>query len=210
LRRLGVEQIDLYQLHSWGPFGHRELDWLETLNVLCAEGKIDKVGVSLRDNHPEEGVTLAKLGLIASEQVIFNMFEQPPRDELFPAAKQSGTGIIARVPLDSGSLIGNWSEASYANFEPNSQPHQMFRGERFPETLKRVETLKATVAPFYASLAEAAMRYVLAHDAVSVLIPGMKSPAEVDMNIRYSDGAAFPEELMTQMPQHAWVRNFYR
>ena len=210
LRRLGVERLDLFQLHSWGPQGHRELDWLETLNDLRAEGKIDQIGVSLRDNHPEEGVALARLGLVVSEQVIFNLFEQPPRDTLFPAAKAGGTAIIARVPLDSGSLIGHWTEDSYGGFEPGSQPHQMFRGDRFAETLARVAALKADIAPYYPSLAEAAMRYVLALDAVSVLIPGMKTPEEVDMNIRYSDGAAFPSDLLAKMPNHSWVRNFYR
>lgn len=210
LRRLGVERLDLFQLHSWGPMGHRELDWLETLNDLRAEGKIDQIGVSLRDNHPEEGVVAARLGLVASQQVIFNMFEQPPRTALFPAAQASGTAIIARVPLDSGSLVGHWTADSYAGFEPGSQPHQMFRGDRFAETLARVEALKAEVAPYYPSLAEAAMRYVLAHAGVSTLIPGMKSPEEVDMNLRYSDGAAFPEALLDRLPNHAWVRNFYR
>lgn len=210
LRRLGVERLDLFQLHSWGPMGHRELDWLETLNDLRAEGKIDQIGISLRDNHPEEGVVAARLGLVASQQVIFNMFEQPPRAELFPAAQASGTAIIARVPLDSGSLVGQWTADSYAGFEPGSQPHQMFRGDRFAETLARVAALKAEVAPYYPSLAEAAMRYVLAHGAVSTLIPGMKSPEEVDMNLRYSDGTAFPDVLLDRLPNHAWVRNFYR
>ena len=210
LRRLGVEQLDLFQLHSWGPRGHCELDWLETLNDLRAEGKIDQIGVSLRDNQPQEGVAVAKLGLVASEQVIFNLFEQPPREALFPAAQAGGTAIIARVPLDSGSLVGNWTADSYAEFEPGSQPHQMFRGERFTETLTRVAALKAETAPYYASLAEAAMRYVLAHKAVSVLIPGMKTPQEVDMNIRYSDGGSFPADLLDRLPAHAWVRNFYQ
>jgi aryl-alcohol dehydrogenase-like predicted oxidoreductase len=210
LRRLGVERLDLFQLHSWGPRGHCELDWLETLNDLRAEGKIDQIGVSLRDNQPQEGVALARLGLVASEQVIFNLFEQPPRDALFPAAQSGGTAIIARVPLDSGSLIGNWTSDSYAGFEPGSQPHQMFRGDRMAETLRRVAVLKAEIAPHYSSLAEAAMRYVLAHDAVSVLIPGMKTPQEVDMNIRYSDGGSFPADLLDRLSAHQWVRNFYQ
>jgi len=142
--------------------------------------------------------------------VIFNLFEQPPRDALFPAALEGGTAIIARVPLDSGSLVGHWTSDSYASFEPGSQPHQMFRGDRFAETLARVEQLKVEVAPFYSSLAEAAMRYVLAHEAVSVVIPGMKTPVEVDMNLRYSDGAEFPSELIERLKPHAWIRNFYR
>lgn len=210
LRRLGVDRIDLYQLHSWGPFGHRELDWLETLNDLRVEGKIDQIGVSLRDNQPQEGVALARLGLVAAQQVIFNLFEQPPREALFPAALTGGTAIIARVPLDSGALIGNWTADSYAGFEPGSQPHQMFRGQRFAETLTRVAALRTEIAPYYSNLAEAAMRYVLAHEAVSVLIPGMKTPAEVDMNIRYCDAQPFPAALLDRLPAHRWVRNFYQ
>ncbi|WP_207623986.1 aldo/keto reductase [Rhodobacter calidifons] len=122
------------------------------MNDLRAEGKIDRIGVSLRDNHPEEGVTLARLGLVASQQVIFNMFEQHPRDALLPAATEGGTAIIARVPLDSGSLVGTWTEDSYAGFEPGSQPHRMFRGDRFAQTLARVRRLGAEVAPFYPTL----------------------------------------------------------
>lgn len=210
LRRLGVERIDLFQLHSWGPRGHLELDWLETLNDLRAEGKIDRIGVSLRDNHPEEGIALAQLGLVASTQVIFNMFEQHPRDGLLPASKNGGTAVIARVPLDSGSLTGGWTADSYARFPTGSQQHHMFRGDRFAETLERLERLKADVAPHYTSLAEAAMRYVLAHDEVSVVIPGMSTPEEVDLNVAIATGAPFPDSLMDKMPRHAWIRNFYR
>lgn len=210
LRRLGVERLDLFQLHSWGPAGHRELDWLETLNDLRCEGKIDQIGVSLRDNRPDEGVDLARLGLVASEQVIFNLFEQHPRDDLFPAAKASGTAIIARVPLDSGSLVGHWTPDSYATWEEGSQQHQMFRGDRYAETLSRVEALKAEIGDALPTLAEAAMRYVLSHDEVSVLIPGMKTPEEVDMNVAYSDGEVLPSDLIARLKSHAWVRNFYR
>lgn len=209
LKRLGVERIDLYQLHSWGPNGHRELDWLETLNDLRAEGKIDQIGISLRDNRPNEGVAPAKLGLVASEQFIFNMFEQHARDVLLPVAKASGTATIARVPLDSGSLTGTWDDDSYSNWEPGSVRHEMYRGGRFAETLARVRALQAEVAPYYANLAEAALRYVLAHDAISVMIPGMATQEEVDMNIAISDGTDFPEALFDVLPKHAWVKDFY-
>ena len=209
LKRLGVERLDLFQLHTWGPTGHLELDWLETLNALRAEGKIDQIGVSLRDNQADEGVDLARLGLVASEQVIFNMFEQHPRERLFPAAQSANTAIIARVPLDSGALVGHWTSDSYSSWEEGSQQHQMFRGDRFGETLERVKALKADVGAGYATLAEAAMRYVLSHKAVSVLIPGMKTPEEVDMNVAYSDGRLLPETLIEQLKMHAWTRNFY-
>jgi aryl-alcohol dehydrogenase-like predicted oxidoreductase len=210
LKRLGVERIDLYQLHSFMPSAMVELDWLETLHTLRREGKIDRIGVSLRDNEPDEGIDAASVGLVDSFQVIFNMFEQRPALQLFPAAEKSNIAFIARVPLDSGSLIGNWTTESYTQFEAGSQQHQMFRGERFAETLKRVEALKDICTPYYSTLAEAAMRYVLSEPQLSTLIPGMKNRNEVDMNIAYSDGASFPAELKVKLQQHIWVRNYYQ
>jgi aryl-alcohol dehydrogenase-like predicted oxidoreductase len=210
LRRLGVERIDLFQLHSWGPNGHNELDWMETLNDLRVEGKIDQIGISLRDNEPDEGVAAAKLGLVASQQVIFNMFEQPARERLFPAAVDTGTAIIARVPLDSGSLSGRWTTDTYSSWKPGSQQHDMFRGERFAETLKRIEALKAEIGPDHGELADVAMRYVLSHEAVSVIIPGMSSIRHVDMNVACSGGSRLPEDLIERLRAHSWVRNYYK
>lgn len=209
LKRLGVERIDLFQLHSFMPSAMVELDWLETLNKLRREGKIDRVGVSLRDFRPQEGVGLARAGLVDSQQVVFNLFEQRPAGDLFHAGEASRTAFIARVPLDSGSLVGNWTKDTYAAWQPGSQPHTMFRGERFAETLARVENLKTVCRPYYATLAEAAMRYVLSAPQLSVLIPGMKNRAEVDMNLVYSDGARFPQELNSQLPPHMWIRDYY-
>ena len=137
------------------------------------------------------------------------MFEQRPAQKLFPAAAKSNCSFIARVPLDSGSLVGNWTLDSYSKFEPGSQPYNMYRGERFTETLKRVQSLKEICAPFYPTLAEAAMRYVLSEKKVTTVIPGMKNRREVDMNIAYSDGIEFPIELKQKLPPHIWVRNYY-
>jgi aryl-alcohol dehydrogenase-like predicted oxidoreductase len=209
LKRLGINRIDLFQFHSFTPDAVQNLDWLETLNALRREGKIDHIGISLRDFRPDEGVDLARFGLVDSIQVVFNMFEQRPAQHLFPAGEKTNTAFIARVPLDSGSLIGNWNKDSYASFEPGSQPHNMFRGERFNETLGRVEALKALCKPYYPTLAEAAMRYVLSEPQLSTLIPGMKNRAEVDMNIIYSDGKSFPDELKKKLAAHGWVRNYY-
>jgi aryl-alcohol dehydrogenase-like predicted oxidoreductase len=210
LRRLGVERIDLFQLHSFTPDAVENLDWLETLNKLRRQGKIDRIGVSLRDYRPDEGVDLASFGLVDAIQVVFNMFEQRPAQCLFPSGATTNTGFIARVPLDSGSLVGAWTPQSYDGFEAGSQPHQMFRGERFAETLKRVDALKKICKPYYATLAEAAMRYVLSEKPLSTLIPGMKNKSEVDMNLKYSDGVEFPAELKAQLSGHGWIRNYYR
>jgi aryl-alcohol dehydrogenase-like predicted oxidoreductase len=85
----------------------------------------------------------------------------------------------------------------------------MFQGRRFTDTLARVQALKALSAPHYATMAEAAMRFVLSESAVSAVIPGMTSRAEVDMNVAYSDGAAFPATLKADVAAHTWVRNYY-
>ena len=210
LKRLRVERIDLLQLHCWIADGIAELDWLETLNALRVEGKIDQIGVSLRDYRPEEGVNLANLGLVSSQQVIFNLFEQRPGDRLFQTAPKHPPAFIARVPLDSGSLSGTWTKDTYASWGEGSVPHQLFRNERFSETLERVEQLKQLCAPYFPTLAEAAMRFSLSAPQVSTVIPGMHSPAEVDANIAYADGAPFPAELLAQLAAHAWPRNYYR
>ena len=89
-------------------------------------------------------------------------------------------------------------------------PHSLFHGHRFAETYQRVEALKAVTAPYYKNLAEAAMRYALSPTQVATVIPGMKNPEEVDLNIAYSDGAAFPEELLAELAAHSWPRNYYK
>lgn len=210
LQRLGVERLDLLQLHSWMGDGVSSLDWLETLNELRIEGKVDQIGVSLRDYRPEEGVDLAKLGLVSSLQVVFNFFDQRPAGDLFAAAARTQTACISRVPLDSGSLTGTWTPQTYASWAPGSVPHSLFHGHRFSETLQRVEALKKVVAPYYDSLAEAAMRFALSAGAVATVIPGMKNPREVDLNVAYSDSAPFPAELVQQVAAHNWPRNYYK
>ena len=210
LRRLNVERVDLFQLHGWVASGVQALDWLETLNELQLEGKIEFAGVSIRDYRPDEGVDLASLGLVASQQVVFNLFEQRPAADLFTAGTKTDTAFIARVPFDSGSLIGHWTEDTYAQWAPGSVPHTLFRGERFAQTLERANKLKEICAPYYPTLAEAAMRYVLSAPQVATVIPGMTSKAEIDMNVAYSDGGAFPEALGAQLPAHGWPRNFYQ
>jgi aryl-alcohol dehydrogenase-like predicted oxidoreductase len=107
--------------------GLHVLDWLETLNALRMEGKIDRIGVSIRDFRPDEGVDLARLGLVDSIQVIFNMFEQRPTDALFPGGAETQPAFIARVPLDSGCLTGSWTPRTYSQWEPGSVPHTLFR-----------------------------------------------------------------------------------
>jgi aryl-alcohol dehydrogenase-like predicted oxidoreductase len=210
LERLGVERLDVLQLHGWFRSGATELDWLETLNALRIEGKVDKIGVSIRDYRPDEGVDIADLGLIDSIQVIYNLFEQRPRGPLFEAAARTDTAIIDRVAFDSGALGGLWTASTYDSWEDGSQQKEMFRGERFTETLERVEALKQLVAPYYSSLAEAAIKYVLSSPEVSTVIAGMSNSRNINRNVSYSDGEPFPQELLDQLAEHNWPRNYYK
>lgn len=207
LKQLQIERIDLLQLHCWMPRGTVELDWLETLNRLRLQGKVDRIGVSLRDNRPEEGIDLARLGLVDSIQVVFNLFDQRPADRLFREGEKTGTAFVARVPFDSGSLVGSWTPEINKTWSDLRSFY--FGGWRFEETFKRVEALKRVCRPHYPTLAEAAMRYCLSDPAVSVVIPGMATPEEVDLNVAYSDGTLFPPELREALLPHRWARNFY-
>jgi aryl-alcohol dehydrogenase-like predicted oxidoreductase len=208
LRRLGVERIDVFQLHCWAPDGMVDRRWLDALEKLRASGKIDRIGVSIRDYRPEDGVELARSGLVDSIQVIYNIFEPRPAAALFPAAAESGTAIIARVALDSGALSGAWTPETYASWAEGSVLHTMFRDGRFAETLRRVDALRATTKPHYDSLAEAAVRFVLDAPEVSTVILGMSSKRRIAENVAYSDGRGLAPRLRGQLRRHEWRRNF--
>jgi len=209
LKRLGVDRIDLFQLHCWAPDGMRNLEWFETLSALRDAGKIEKIGVSIRDYRPADGVELAKSGLVDSIQVIYNIFEQQPDHQLFPAAAQSGTAIVARVALDSGSLSGAWTAETYSEWAEDSILKNMFRDERFNETLRRIEQVKAITSPVYVKLAEAAVRFVLERAEVSTAILGMSNSRRLEENLSYSDGVGLAPGLREKLRGEEWRRNYY-
>ena len=209
LRRLNVDCLDLFQLHCWAPDGMRNLDWFELLSKFQEQGKISKIGVSIRDYRPEDGVELAESGLVDSIQVIYNLFEQEPNKQLFAAAFKTDTAVIARVVLDSGSLSGTWNKQTYSTWEKGSVLHTFFRGDRFDETLVRLEKLENLTKRYYPNLAEAAVRFALASPEVSTAILGMSTARRIRENLAFSDGEEFPEELRDELVQHEWRRNFY-
>lgn len=209
LRRLGVERIDLLQLHCWMPGGMQDRGWLDALHELRAEGKIDRIGVSLRDYRADEGVALAESGLVDSIQVIHNVFEQKPEHDLFPAAAASQTAIIARVVLDSGSLSGAWTPDSYDGWADGSVLKTMFRDERFARTLERITEMKKVTEPFYEGLDEAAVRFVLDRPEVSTAIVGMTSQKRIARNVSFADGRGLADGLRERLAGFEWERNFY-
>ena len=208
-KRLGVDRIDLFQLHCWMPSGMRERGWIHTLHELRDEGVIDRIGVSLRDYRADEGVELARSGLVDSIQVIYNIFEQRPERELLAAAAQTGTAIIARVALDSGSLSGTWTRDTYDAWSDDSVLKTFYRGERFAQTLERVAAIEAVTRSAYDGLDEAAVRFVLDRPEVSTVIIGMDSPERIARNVSFADGQGLVDGLHERLSTFEWQRNFY-
>jgi aryl-alcohol dehydrogenase-like predicted oxidoreductase len=209
LRRLDVDRLDLIQLHCWMPSGLHDRGWLDTLHAMRDEGTVDRIGVSLRDYRPDEGVELARSGLVDSIQVIYNLFEQSPETELFAAAAASQTAIIVRVALDSGSLSGAWTPGSYEDWAEGSVLKTMFRGERFTQTLERVAAIREVADEFYDSLDEAAIRFVLDRPEVSTVIIGMTSADRIERNVGFGDGRGLAPGLRERLAGFEWKRNFY-
>ena len=209
LKRLGTETIDLLQLHLWFEDGTSNFEWLEGLVQLVEEGKIRSFGVSLADIKPSDGILLAKSGLVISQQVIYNLFEQEPSRELFREGELTKTAFIARVPFDSGALTGTWTPETYGQWAKEDKRFLMYRNGRFKETLERANKLKNVCADYYPTLAESAMRFSLADSAVGMVVCGMRNLAEVDMNVAYSDGKIFDSELREKVKSHEWKHQFY-
>src|SRR5437763_1189363 len=104
LRNLGVDTIDLQQLHVWNSEWIGSDEWRRGFEDLKASGKVRAVGVSINDHQPDSALEIINTGLIDTVQVIYNIFDQTPEKNLFPLARQKDIGIIARVPFDEGAL----------------------------------------------------------------------------------------------------------
>lgn len=209
LRRLGVDRIDLLQLHLWMPDGTEILDWLPALLDLQVQGKVGWIGVSLPDIRPETGVALALTQLVTSIQVMFNLFEQAPRQRLFPAGRGTQTAFIARVPFDSGALTGTWTAATRDGWAEGDKRRQMYTPDRMAETLARVAALRADLADHYPDMATAALQFCLSEPAVSTIACGMRSVAEVTANLAALAAPAMPADLAARLARHHWPHDFY-
>jgi len=204
LRNLGVETIDLQQLHVWHDNWTDESEWSEALLKLREQGKVRYFGLSLNDYQPWNAIKALRQGHIDTVQVIYNIFEQAPEDELYPVCQELNIGVIARVPFDEGGLTGAIRPDTI--FPDNDFRSWFFRGDRKQKVYDRVERLKSLLGDEAESLAELALRYTLSHDAVSAVIPGMRSTKHVTSNISCSDGRRLSPELLAKLKEFAWDR----
>jgi aryl-alcohol dehydrogenase-like predicted oxidoreductase len=204
LRNLGVETIDLQQLHVWHDNWTDESEWSDALLKLREQGKVRYFGLSLNDYQPWNAIKALRQGHIDAVQVIYNIFEQAPEDELYPVCQEFNIGVIARVPFDEGGLTGAIRPDSV--FPDDDFRTWFFRGDRKQKVFDRVERLKSFLGDEAESLSELALRYTLSHDAVSAVIPGMRTGKHVTANISYSDGRKLSKETMSRLKEFAWDR----
>ena len=201
--KLKVECIDLLQFHVWDDSWTDEPEFHETVARLKREGWIRCFGLSLNRWEPENGIKALRTGLVDVVQVIYNIFDQAPEDKLFPLCRELNIGVIARVPLDEGSLGGKMTLET--RFPESDWRSRYFGPENLSQTIPRVEKLKELV-PQGMTLPEMAIRFILADPTVSTTIVGMRKLDHVRQNLALSDALPLDDTLLAKLKEHRWDR----
>jgi aryl-alcohol dehydrogenase-like predicted oxidoreductase len=202
LQNLGLETIDVQQLHVWSDEWVGQGDWLDAIERLKREGKIRFFGVSINDHQPENAIRLVESGVVDTVQVIYNIFDQSPEDALFAAVEAAGVGVIVRVPLDEGALTG--SVRPETTFPEGDFRNGYFAGERKREVWDRVQAIARDLDVEVELLAEIALRFCLSHPATDVVIPGMRSTRNVERNVRAASAGPLGDNQLTTLHRHRW------
>ena len=203
LANLGLPSVDLIQFHVWEDAWAHDDDWQRAVDDLRREGLVGGVGISVNRWESWNVTETLRTGLIDSVQTIYNVFEQVPEDELFPLCRELGIAIIARVPLDEGSLTGTltldsrWPEGDWRN--------GYFVPENLAASVAHAEALRPLV-PAGSTMAEMALRFILSNPDVSVGIPGMRTARHVAANVAVSDAGPLPADLVARLRAHRWDR----
>ncbi|HJQ71209.1 MAG TPA: aldo/keto reductase [Blastocatellia bacterium] len=204
LANSGLESFDLMQFHVWEDSWLADDRWAKTIDEMKRQGLIKAAGISINRWEPWNGVQTVRSGLIDAVQVIYNIFDQNPEDELFPACVEMDVAVIARVPFDEGSLTGTltkesaWPEGDWRN--------TYFVAENLIPSVERAEAIKQ-ILPEGLSLPEAALRFILNNAAVSTTIPGMRKRSHVESNIKASDLGPLPDQMVAELRKHRWERS---
>lgn len=205
LKNLGMEQLDLVQLHCPPGAVYEDARVFDTLDSLKREGKIRSFGVSVE--RISEALKAIEYPGVQTVQIIFNIFRQRPITDFFPLAKERNIGVIARVPLASGLLTGKMSpethfaENDHRNFNRNGEAFdkgETFSGVDFKTGLKAADELKM-IKPVEMTMAQFALRWILMFDAVSCTIPGAKNPRQVEENAAAADFPEIDSETMREI-----------
>jgi len=207
LCNLGMDTIDVQQLHVWNPEWIACDDWRRAFEDLKKSGKVRAVGVSINDHQPDSAVELIRTGLVDAVQVIYNVFDQSPQLNLLPLAQALNIGVIARVPFDEGSLTGSIKENT--PFEADEFRAFYFRGDRKREVVEHITALEEALPGTAGALAEVALRFCLSDPAVSTVIPGMRRVRNVVANAAAVNKGPLDGPLRATLKNHAWDKNYY-
>lgn len=203
LKNLGLSQMDLIQFHTWDDSWVRDTRWQQALDDLKREGLILAAGISIDRWEPANAIDALRTGAIDAVQVIYNIFDQNPEDELFPVCRELNIGVIARVPFDEGTLTGTltldskWAHGDWRN--------SYFVPANLKASVEHAEALRPMI-PEGMTMPEMALRFILANPDVSTIIPGMRRIRNTEMNIATSDAGPLSQELIQQLRAHRWVR----
>lgn len=203
LENARLSSFDLMQFHTWEDSWGEDDRWAQKMDDLRGQGLIHAVGISINRWEPWNGVKTVRSGLIDAVQVIYNIFDQNPGDELFPACEDMDVAVIARVPFDEGTLTGNltldstWPEGDWRN--------SYFVPENLSSSVEHAEQVKPLVSEGL-TMPEMALRFILNHSTVSTIIPGMRKIRHVESNIATSDSGPLSAELHVQLKKHRWDR----
>jgi aryl-alcohol dehydrogenase-like predicted oxidoreductase len=203
LENLGLDSVDLLQFHVWEDAWAHDKRWQRVIEDLKRQKLIGGVGISLNRWEPENGLETLRTGLIDAVQVIYNIFDQAPEDELFPLCRELGVAVIARVPFDEGSLTGHLTRES--TFPQGDFRRIYFGPENLAPTMDRVDAVARLVPPD-STLPDMALRFILANPDVATVIPGMRRPPHVRANIAASDAGPLDQSLVAKLREHRWDR----
>jgi aryl-alcohol dehydrogenase-like predicted oxidoreductase len=203
LANIGVPVLDLMQFHTW------EDAWLDdprlhpALEKLLTSGKVRALGISINRWQPANGVRAVRSGLFDAVQVIYNIFDQNPEDELFPACREKDVAVIARVPFDEGTLTGTLTVDS--EWPQGDWRSTYFVAENLKNSVARADALRPLLADGL-TMPEMALRFILSNPDVSTIIPGMRKRHHVEGNLAASDKGPLPAALQSVLRKHRWDR----
>jgi aryl-alcohol dehydrogenase-like predicted oxidoreductase len=207
LTNLGTGRLDLLQLHTWTRAWNRNPTPFKILRKLQAEGLIGLIGVSTPEQDQNSVIDLMRGGWIDSVQVIYNLFEQEPAAELLDVARECGVGVIVRVAFDEGALTGKFTPET--RFAADDFRAKYFEGDRLGRAIAHTAEIQQDLAGTGYTMPQAALKWVLAHPAVSVVIPGIRNVAQAEANCGVSDLPAMPDALVQKLRRHNWRRGVW-
>ena len=207
IHNLGTPKLDLLQLHTWTRAWNRNPTPFKILRELQREGLVGLIGISTPEQDQNSVIDLMRGGWVDSVQVIYNLFDQEPAAELLDVARECGVGVIVRVVFDEGALTGKFTPVT--TFPPDDFRAKYFEGDRLTRVIARTGEIHKDLTGSGYTLAQAAIKWVLAHPAVSTVIPGMRNASQAEANCAVSDLPPMPPPLVTKLRRHNWRRGVW-